>query len=268
MKSKISKFLSFIPIILKKPSLINLVLNSDIVAEQNFKKKYPNISPLPQISIDQLNENPANTIETFILEGGSLITDLQLLSSLAQREDVNSYFEIGTWRGESVFNVSKHIDDCTTINLSKEEINELGYHPQYGEQHGILSKKNHKILHLQGNTKHYDFAKLNRKFDLIFIDGDHSYEMVVNDTKKVFKHLVHNKSIVVWHDYAYSPQSIRHEVYQAILDGTDRELHSFLYHPKNTMCAIYFPEKLSSTKFIEMEFPSHIFDITINKKDF
>jgi hypothetical protein len=70
----------------------------------------------------------------------------------------------------------------------------------------VFIKENSKILHLEGNTKTFDFAGLGKKYDLIFIDGDHSYEMVKHDTEQVFKHLVHDNSVVVWHDYAYNPE--------------------------------------------------------------
>lgn len=268
MNAKINKILSFIRIILKKPSLINVILDSPLVAEERFKKFYPNFTSLPQIDVEQLGEEIPKSINTFILDGGSLITDLQLLSTLASRQDVNSYLEIGTWRGESVYNVAKYVDDCTTINLSSAEMKVMGLSPEYAEQHGILSSKNPKILHIGANTKTFDFASLNKKYDLVFIDGEHSYEMVLNDTQKVFKHLLHDNSVVVWHDYAYSPQNMRYEVFQAILDGVGNENYAYLYHPKNTLCAVFTKKKLKSSAFDKMKFPEKIFTVSIEKETF
>lgn len=269
MTAKIQKLFSVIQIILKKPSLINLINDSNIVFAERFKQKYSNFTTLPQIEIKDLNEgNIVNEVESFLLDGSSLITDLQLLSTLANKKTVDSYFEIGTWRGESVHNVAKFVDDCTTLNLSTDEMNELGWAEKYALQHGILSSKNPKILHLTGNTKTFDFGGLNKKYDLIFIDGDHSYEMVLNDTKKVFKNLLHENSIVVWHDYAYSAQKIRYEVFKAILDAVGEENHQYLYHPKNTMCAVFTKNKLPTMAFDEMEFPEKIFELTIKQTEF
>lgn len=265
---KTKKFLSFIGNILQHPSLINIVLTNNAVQQKTFKQKYTNFVALPQIEIKDLQEKAPATIESFLLDGSSLITDLQLLVSIAGRKEVNSYFEIGTWRGESVYNVAKEIDDCTTMNLSEKEMKEMGWSPKYAEQHGILSKKNPKILHLDGNTKNFDFGGLNKKYDLIFIDGDHTYDMVLNDTKKVFQHLKHENSIVVWHDYAFNPQKIRYEVFQAILDGVGQENHQYLYHPKNTMCAVFIKGKFTATKFDEMEIPDDIYEISLDKKPF
>ncbi len=263
MKAKINKFLSFIRIILKNPSLINLITDSRFVAEEKFRSAYPDLTALPQINIKDLNNQETDTIESFLLDGSSLITDLQLLTTLASKEEINSYFEIGTWRGESVHNVAKFVKESATMNLSAKEMIELGWNKKYALQHGILSKKNPEILHLEGNTKNYDFKSLNKKYDLIFIDGDHSYEMVLNDTKNVFRNLVHENSIIVWHDYAYSPQKIRYEVFRAILDGVGKENHSYLYHPQNTMCAIFIKDKLKTSVFDEMKIPEKIYEIKL-----
>jgi len=42
------------------------------------------------------------------------------------------------------------------------------------------------------------------KFDIVFIDGDHSYEGVVMDTRLVFPR-VHHGGIVMFHDVEYHP---------------------------------------------------------------
>lgn len=269
MTAKIQKLFSFIKVILKQPSLINLITDSNIVFEERFKQKYSNFISLPQIEIKDLNDQIIiDRVESFLLDGSSLITDLQLLATLANRSDVKSYFEIGTWRGESVYNVAQFVQDCTTLNLSGEEMNAMGWPEKYALQHGILSTKNPNILHLTGNTTTFDFRGLKKKYDLIFIDGDHTFDMVLSDTKKVFKELLHDNSIVVWHDYAYSAQKIRYEVFKAILDAVGEENHQHLYHPKNTMCAVYTKKRLPTTPFDEMQSPTKIFEINIKQKGF
>ena len=95
-------------------------------------------------------------------------------------------------------NVCENTAISYTMNLSREEMTKMQLPSDYIDIHGVLSKDNPKIIHLFGNTLTYDFEKLNQKFDVIFIDGDHHYKMVKNDTEKVFKHLVHENSIVVF----------------------------------------------------------------------
>lgn len=265
--TKLQKLIKSIQYIIKQPSLVNLILNQNDIRKLEFQKKYPQFLSLPEVSLDEISDsNFESNVDLFILDGGSLPTDLALLKTLAKGK--KSYFEIGTWRGESIWNIAKEIDDCTTLNLSKAEMEAMGWNKKYAELHGILSKKNQKILHLEGNTKTFDFAGLNKNYDLIFIDGDHSYEMVKHDTQQVFKHLVHDSSVVVWHDYAYNPEKIRYEVFKAILDGTPKEFHKNLYHPQNTMCAVFTKENYKTSNFESPKTPEVLFEVSLKSNQF
>lgn len=263
--AKLNKFWEILKAVFAQPYLLNLIIQNQDYQQKKFLKAYPHLLALPQIELKDLDINYDHQVDSFLLDGSSMITDLALLKTLAKGK--KSYFEIGTWRGESVWNVAKNIDDCTTLNLGKDEMKAMNLPTQYIELHGILSKKNPKILHLEGNTKTFDFGALNKKYDLIFIDGDHSYEMVKHDTQKVFQHLAHDKSIIVWHDYAYNPEKIRHEVFLGILEGTPQHLHHRLYHVANTMCAVLLNENMKGKKFESPKSPDHLFEIQIQSKD-
>ncbi len=232
--------------IVKNPWLLNRVLSDDTVWSRYLMKKYKMVNGLPLVDINQICPGFTETLECFaFLDGGSLPTDIGLLKSLSRRFDACSYFEIGTWRGESVVNVADNATECYTLNLSKPEMESLGLGEKYTDLHGFFSKGKENISHLTGNSLTFDFKALRKQFDLIFIDGDHRYGYVKNDTEKIFEHLVHDHSIVVWHDYAYSPEKFRPEVLAAILDGTPQEYRKYLYHVSNTLCAV----------FIRSEFP-------------
>ena len=47
-----------------------------------------------------------------------------------------------------------------------------------------------------------DFHQIDFKetFDFIFIDGDHTYSAVINDTKKSLT-LLNPKGVIIWHDW-------------------------------------------------------------------
>ena len=265
--TKLQKLKNAIQYIIKEPSLLNIILDQNDIRKQEFQKKYPDFISLPEVSLDNIaDEGFTAEVDLFILDGGSLSTDLALLKTLGKGK--KTYFEIGTWRGESVWNVAKEIEDCTTLNLSRQEMEALGWNKRYAELHAILSKKNPKILHLEGNTKTYDFAGLDKKYDLIFIDGDHSYEMVKHDTEKVFQHLTHDETVVVWHDYAYNPEKIRYEVFKAILDALPQELHQNLYHPQNTMCAVFSRKKYKTSTFESPKTPEVLFEVKLKSNKF
>jgi len=261
---KITKAVKAIFKIISKPYLLNLVLDDNEVRKQEVSEKYNGLESLPHLPLDQVTGTSEMSIKPFAFgDGGSLPTDLALLKALAEKFPRCSYFEIGTWRGESAANVASVSYECFTMDLPDAEKRDLGYNEEYISQHAVLSKHLPNVTHLKANSRHFDFSSLNQKFDLVFIDGDHHYESVLNDTLKVFKHLIHNDSIVVWHDYAYNPEKVRYEVMAAILDGCPAEFHKNLYHVDNTMCAVYWknaPEASSSKS------KAH-FEVTIRQID-
>ncbi len=240
-----------------KSKIVEIFINEKYWKNRTWKEHKIQSLPLVESSFFW-NETTINAYS--FLDGTSMLTDLALLKALCARIKNCHYFEIGTWRGESVQNVSENCEKCVTLNLSKNELLSLNLSEKYADLHGFFSKNNTKIEHLYGNTLHFDFSKL-QKFDVIFIDGDHHYKMVKHDTEKVFAHLLKENSVVVWHDYAFAPEHIRYEVFNAILDAVPKEKHQFLYHIKNTMCAIYFPEKLTTQAFIPFEKPAQKFII-------
>ena len=265
---KISKSFKAIYELLKNPWLLNNILSDDSVWNNYLIKNHKINNGFPVIDINQLFPNFSETLNCFsFLGGGSLPTDIALLKSLANKFKDCNYFEIGTWRGESVINVSESAKECYTLNLSKSEIISLGLSKKYADLHGFFSKGKENIIHLEGNSLTYDFESLNKKFDLIFIDGGHDYKHVKNDTEKVFEHLLHDQSIVVWHDYAYTPEILRPEVISGILDGTPDKFKESLYYISNTMCAIFIREDFKTSDFQNLATPSKSFEISIKTRN-
>ena len=246
--SKIGKALKALWWILRKPILLNRVLTDEDTWQAYVKKRYQLPDGLPVVEMDQLiGSGPIELGPMTFLDGGSLPTDLMLLAGLAERIDNCSYFEIGTWRGESVATVSPRAKSCYTLCLSDEEMRRMGMHPRTIEAHGLFSKELKNVTQLRGDSRSFDFRLLNRKFDLLFIDGDHHYDFLKSDTENLFRHLLHEKSIVVWHDYGFHPDQVRYEVMAAILDGVGPECAGMVYHVAHTKSAIFTGEKLQAT---------------------
>jgi hypothetical protein len=172
------------------------------------------------------------------LENTSTVLDLAILKEFAKRMKDCNYFEIGSLRGESLFNVSEVAKHCTSLTLSQEQMKGFNFKPALLQSANLFNSQIKNLTLIEDNSLNYDFSKLG-KFDLIFIDGDHTYNGVKSDTHNVFKHLIHENSVIVWHDYTYYPETVRHEVLCGILDGIPASHHKNLYHVSNTMCAIY-----------------------------
>ena len=129
--NKIQKIIKGIGILFKNPSLINLILDSEFYWKNYLKRNQNNLLQLPTVDILDVIENPSELNQYSFLGGGSLPTDIVLLKSLAKQIRNCSYFEIGTWRGESVVNVAETAKECYTLNLSKEEIIAEGFPENY-----------------------------------------------------------------------------------------------------------------------------------------
>jgi len=264
---KITKTWKALSAIVKNPWLLNRVLADDSIWQNYIEQNYQMKSGLPVVDIDEVCGDLDITLECFaFLDGGSLPTDIALLKALSKQIENCQYFEIGTWRGESVVNVAEHAAECYTLNLSKADLLAIGADERYADLHGFFSKGKKNIKHLEGNSLNYDFKGLDKKFDLIFIDGDHHYDYVKNDTAKVFEHLVHDDTVVVWHDYAYSPEKIRPEVMAGILDGVPMECRKYLYHVSNSMCAVYTRRELRSKELSVPMVPDKTFRVRVERR--
>ncbi|MEI6748355.1 MAG: class I SAM-dependent methyltransferase [Bacteroidales bacterium] len=258
---KIRKSLQAIGNIIRNPYLLNLVLNENENWKRYVLKSFKD--ELPVISFGDLFGTFEESVSPFaFLDGGSLPTDLALLKGLAKNIEQCNYFEIGTWRGESVANVSKVARECYTMDLPDDEKRNIGMTEEYIQQYAVYSKELPNVIHLKANSLNFDFEALNKKFDLVFIDGDHHYDGVLNDTRKAISYLIHEKSVIVWHDYAFNPEKVRYEVFAAILDGCGALFQSNLYHVANTLCAIYYPGKLICSESVK-----GVFEIALSYRE-
>ncbi|MEN8224153.1 MAG: class I SAM-dependent methyltransferase [Bacteroidota bacterium] len=264
--SKLQKILKVSGLLLRKPYLLNKILDDNDVWLESVQNEY-GLDGFSEIKFHHLSAGKDVQVKPFaFMEGGSLPTDLALLKVLASGFDACRYFEIGTWRGESVANVAEVAAQCTTLNLSIEELEAFGRPPEYTGQYAMYSKGLPNVLHLEGNSMAFDFSGLDTKYDLIFIDGDHHYESIKSDTENVFRHLMHEKSIVVWHDYAWQPGNVRHETMAAIMAGVPPQLRNKLYAVRNTLCAIYYPGELKTFNASSIATRDEAFEVVVKVK--
>ncbi|MFV0422415.1 class I SAM-dependent methyltransferase [Oleidesulfovibrio sp.] len=187
------------------------------------------------------------------LEASATVTDIALLKALARRfPDGCDYLEIGRWRGESLMNVADVARSCVSVSLSEKQMRKAGFSESMIAQDAFFLKNNiapelaARIECINDDTQTFDFSSLGRKFDLIFIDGDHHSEAVARDTQKLLPLLRNESSVIVWHDYAESPEKPRWAVMAGILKGMPASEHHRLYHVSNTLCALYTRQPLKA----------------------
>jgi predicted O-methyltransferase YrrM len=234
--------------------------------EKLASEKYSK-SQLPTIDLLDLIPGFNGVLDCYsFLSGTSTIVDILLLKALAQRYDQCCYLEIGSLRGESIAAVADVAYECNSLTLSPEEMKDFGFLETTIKSHGIFSKNKPNIKSYLHNSLTFDFASLNKKFDLIFVDGDHAYDNVVQDTRNVFKLLKNDKSVIVWHDYGFDPENVRHEVLAAILAGVPEQYHQHLYHVSNSMCAVFIKGEFPATISKEALFPNKSFRVEVEAR--
>ena len=262
--NKFRKIIKALGLIIRKPYLLNHIIEDEGLWQQYIKKKYDLPNGLPWIPITDLFPDFNETVVPYAyLDGATLPIDIAFLKALAGKYQVKHYFEIGTWRGESVANVAAVVPDCVTLNLSNAEIIKSGMSEDYKKMHRFFSSELINVKHIEGNSQNYDFSEYLQQFDLVFVDGDHHYNNVVKDTKTAFQLIKDEHKIIVWHDYAFEPETIRWSVMAGILDACPPEKRKNIYHVSNTLCAIYINENITSSWLKINAQPSHYFEIGI-----
>jgi len=91
---------------------------------------------------------------------------------------------------------------------------DLGVHDyiKYGKEFIDLNYPKRHLLLIGDSTKSvptYIEEHLNKKFDIIFIDGGHDYEVALSDMENCYK-LAHKDTIVILDDVTFKDENIAH----------------------------------------------------------
>ena len=123
------------------------------------------------------------------------------------KNNIKNYLEIGVHNGSSMSYVlsSKYKINCYGIDLFENTFykDELNYN-KIKKNLDLVNKYEHNIELIKGNSNDVKIIEkiknLNIKFDIIFIDGDHSYNGVKNDFINYEKFL-NNNGLLIFDDY-------------------------------------------------------------------
>ena len=97
-----------------------------------------------------------------------------------------------------------------------------------------------------GDSKEFNFKSIKESIDLYFIDADHSYTGVYNDTKNVFDSKKED-SFVIWHDFKVTSWKYCGIAAPAVKEVLGEKFKNvYLVDNRQNMCGIYIPEKYQS----------------------
>jgi predicted O-methyltransferase YrrM len=200
-----------------------LIFN-EIVSQIKHKngKFFPKILPL--VSIEEITENiiPELILDDF--EDGNISNyEIECITRIVKKNNPSAIFEIGTFNGRTSLNMAINIglsSKIYTLDLPKKYISKTKLRIKSGEtkfikkeisgKQFIGTQYEEKIIQIYADSAKCDYSKFLNSIDMVFIDGSHSYEYVINDTNVAMKLLRNGKGIIIWHDYGWN------EVVQAI----------------------------------------------------
>ena len=183
-----------------------------------FHREFLYSSPIP-LTTDRLMEKlwasevtlPPNA---FLEDGTQSVEGLYFLVSLAKVLDARRAFEIGTFTGVTALTLAMNVPNLTirTLDLPAGDLPTLnversdkGYIPARRRRRVFEDRPEAaRITQLEGDSAHFDFSALGKIFDLVYVDGAHSYDYVMNDTKGAFNIVSDSVGAIVWDDYVPS----------------------------------------------------------------
>lgn len=130
------------------------------------------------------------------------ISDLEtnFICKIAIGMKAKNIFEIGTYLGKTAVNLAYNTEkDVKIFTLDLPQKDREFMVGKYIKEHREVSNK---IIQLFEDSKNFDFSPYFNKIDLMFIDGNHIYEYVLNDGKKALK-CVRKGGFIIWHDFDY-----------------------------------------------------------------
>ena len=199
-------------------------------------------------------------------QGGSTILDYAFLQAIAKKFKRKKYLEIGSFMGESIKCLSVVCDECVSISLEDQELDQLFFSKHKSNFGSYFMNNICNVKQIKGDSKKINFKEISFEPDFVFIDGDHSYEGVFNDTQKIFDLIDYNETIVVWHDFRKAiTKEIRTETVKAVFDALDEKYKKNIFICDNNLCGIYVPEKylkyfsfnINSNEMYSYEFEMH-----------
>jgi predicted O-methyltransferase YrrM len=257
--------------ILKNPRRLARVLDSPrpISGKEQLQRYFDRPPGLRQINLLDILPNFRESISPYsYLEGQPLPTDIALLKGLAKKRSGCRYLEIGSWRGESLANMASVCAECVAITLPPDDMRAAGYSEAAIACEGFFIRHFQNVRLIKHNSRTFDFGQFGRYFDVVFIDGDHSPEAIMDDTRNAFSVLRNQNSVIVWHDYGLTPESINYPTLKGIRKGCPPEKLQFVFHVSNTLCAAFINDEpsLRSEIMPYPQTPDKVFEVTLSAK--
>lgn len=143
------------------------------------------------------------------------IEEVASLLAIVKFSGAKKIFEIGTFDGGTALNLAANMpQDAQIVTLdlppdwdgefsadTPKELRNITNRKTVGQRF-LDTPQQKKITQVFGDSSAIDWAKLPVPFDIVFIDGCHSYDYVAKDTQNALKY-TRPGGLIIWHDYGY-----------------------------------------------------------------
>ena len=168
----------------------------------------------PEVNLDGIVSSGRFTFQLFSGAQASItLLETAALAALISSTGAKRVFEFGTYKGVSTTQLALNLPpdgrvftldlppdlEAGALRVEKPREREIAAEPLKGE---LLPKElQAKVTFLEADSALFDTAPYESSMDLVFVDGAHSYEYVLNDTAKALE-LLRPGGCVAWHDCA------------------------------------------------------------------
>ncbi|MDZ7763675.1 MAG: class I SAM-dependent methyltransferase [Melioribacteraceae bacterium] len=184
--------------------------------KKRIRGKKIKITNLPKATWKKIAPDTRPEIfESKKIDGNVKLFELAIISTFAGDVKPNTtIFEIGTFDGRTTLNLAANSpDSCEIITLDLPPDTETKNKLADGEKiwvdkpvSGLRFIEHNdenitsKIKQIYGDSGNFDFSPYKNKCSLVFVDGSHSYDNVISDSKNAFEMIIPG-GVVLWHDY-------------------------------------------------------------------
>jgi hypothetical protein len=171
---------------------------------------------LPEVAIGDLVQSDrlidVRAIES--VDGNVTDRELVVICRMVRNLEPAIMFEFGTFDGRTTLNMavnSRRDAVVYTLDLPRSSIesasspihrDEMRYadKPESGDRFRGTAAEN-RIVQLYGDSGTFDFTPYRGDVDLVFVDGSHTFDYVVNDSLRALQMLRLSGGTILWHDY-------------------------------------------------------------------
>jgi predicted O-methyltransferase YrrM len=142
-------------------------------------------------------------------DGAPTVLELATLCALVRHRQAGRILEIGTFDGGTTLNFAENVSVgglVTTLDLppdwratGHDGPDNVPAASMVGQRFRAAPAAD-RIRQVFGDSTTLDWRELGGPFDLIFIDGCHEYEYVLQDTANALR-VIRPGGMILWHDY-------------------------------------------------------------------